>query len=124
MLIELNRISLDIPTYGEYWLEGENVSNIPPRRLSAIRNRNIGFIFQGFNLIPALTALENVELPLIYRGMSAGQRRQLSLDALEEVGPALRRPAAESCHCSGHRRPTAGHHGGRAYRKSGYPRRR
>ena len=77
---------LDIPTYGEYWLEGENVSNIPPRRLSAIRNRNIGFIFQGFNLIPALTALENVELPLIYRGMSAGQRRQLSLDALEEVG--------------------------------------
>ena len=77
---------LDTPTYGEYWLDGENVSLIPPRRLSAIRNKNIGFIFQGFNLIPALTALENVELPLIYRGMKAGERRQLALSALEEVG--------------------------------------
>ena len=77
---------LDTPTYGEYWLDGENVSLIPPRRLSAIRNKNIGFIFQGFNLIPALTALENVELPLIYRGMKAAERRQLALSALEEVG--------------------------------------
>ncbi|WP_458861719.1 ABC transporter ATP-binding protein [Acidaminobacterium chupaoyuni] len=77
---------LDIPTYGEYWLEEENVSNIPPRRLAAIRNRNIGFIFQGFNLIPALTALENVELPLVYRGMPHSQRHELSVAALESVG--------------------------------------
>lgn len=77
---------LDIPTYGEFWLEGENVSDIPPKRLSTIRNLNIGFIFQGFNLIPALTALENVELPLVYRGMGKQERHQLSLEALQLVG--------------------------------------
>ncbi len=106
---------LDTPTYGEYWLDGENVSLIPPRRLSAIRNKNIGFIFQGFNLIPALTALENVELPLIYRGMKAGERRQLALSALEEVGLGKRvhhrpvelsgGPAAAGGHRPGHGRP-------------------
>ena len=60
---------LDIPTYGSYHLNGQPVSDMKPSVLSGIRNREIGFIFQGFNLIPALTALENVELPLIYRGM-------------------------------------------------------
>lgn len=63
---------LDLPTYGEYYLHDELVSSLTDQELSNIRNREIGFIFQGFNLIPALTALENVELPLIYSG--AGRR--------------------------------------------------
>lgn len=77
---------LDIPTYGSYFLNGQEVSEMKPTVLSGIRNREIGFIFQGFNLIPALTALENVELPLIYRGMGREERRTLALDALESVG--------------------------------------
>ena len=56
---------LDIPTYGEYWLDGQNVRELTDKQLSHIRNKQIGFIFQGYNLIPELTALENVELPLI-----------------------------------------------------------
>ncbi len=62
---------LDIPTYGSYHLNGQPVSDMKPSVLSGIRNREIGFIFQGFNLIPALTALENVELPLIYAAYAA-----------------------------------------------------
>lgn len=77
---------LDIPTYGTYLLNGQAVSDMKPSTLSGIRNREIGFIFQGFNLIPALTAIENVELPLIYRGMGAGERHRLAVDALELVG--------------------------------------
>ena len=61
---------LDVPTSGEYWLHGQDVSALTDDELSDIRNREIGFIFQGFNLIPNLTAVENVELPLIYRGVS------------------------------------------------------
>lgn len=90
---------LDIPTYGSYYLNGQAVSEMRPSVLSAIRNREIGFIFQGFNLIPALTAVENVELPLIYRGISRVQRRQLAVEALEEVGLGKRmhhRPAEMS----------------------------
>nr|WP_297172415.1 ABC transporter ATP-binding protein [uncultured Agathobaculum sp.] len=81
---------LDIPTYGSYYLNGQAVSDMKPSVLSGIRNREIGFVFQGFNLIPALTALENVELPLIYRGMGREERRQLALDALTAVGLAHR----------------------------------
>ena len=77
---------LDIPTYGTYELNGQAVSDLKPSVLSGIRNREIGFIFQGFNLIPALTALENVELPLIYRGMPREQRHDLAQEALEAVG--------------------------------------
>ena len=77
---------LDIPTYGEYLLEGEPVNEMKPNKLSRIRNQSIGFIFQGFNLIMGLTALENVELPLVYRGMRRSERLQLSHEALEEVG--------------------------------------
>lgn len=77
---------LDIPTYGQYLLDGEPVSDMPVVKLSAIRNKQIGFIFQGFNLIPALTALENVELPLIYRGMHGEERREMCIRALESVG--------------------------------------
>ena len=77
---------LDIPTYGVYHLDGQAVSEMKPSVLSGIRNREIGFIFQGFNLIPALTALENVELPLIYRGLGREERRRLAVDALTAVG--------------------------------------
>lgn len=59
---------LDTPTDGAYYLEGQNVARLPEERLSKIRNREIGFVFQGFNLIPDMNALENVELPLRYRG--------------------------------------------------------
>lgn len=77
---------LDVPTSGTYKLHGQDVSDLDDNELSDIRNREIGFIFQGFNLIPNLTALENVELPLIYRGVSKAKRRALSEEALGKVG--------------------------------------
>ncbi|MDE7270498.1 MAG: ABC transporter ATP-binding protein [Acetatifactor sp.] len=77
---------LDVPTSGTYRLHGQDVADLSDDELSDIRNREIGFIFQGFNLIPNLTARENVELPLIYRGVSKGKRRQLAEQALEKVG--------------------------------------
>ena len=77
---------LDVPTEGEYYLHGNNVMELDDDELSDIRNQEIGFIFQGFNLIANLTALENVELPLIYRGVGKNKRRQLSEAALEKVG--------------------------------------
>ena len=81
---------LDVPTYGEYTLDGHDVSELSSRELSRIRNREVGFIFQGFNLISELTALENVELPLIYQGVGPVKRRELALAALERVGLAQR----------------------------------
>lgn len=81
---------LDIPTYGEYALDGEEITELTDRELSRIRNKEIGFIFQGFNLIEDLTALENVELPLIYRGTRPSERRGLAERALEKVGLADR----------------------------------
>lgn len=81
---------LDTPTSGTYFLNGQDVSALSDNALSAIRNEQIGFIFQSFNLIKNLTALENVELPLIYRGLPAGKRRLLALEALERVGLASR----------------------------------
>ncbi len=81
---------LDTPTSGEYFLDGVNVANMSDDELSDIRNLQIGFIFQGFNLIPSLSALENVELPLVYRGMPKEERRKLSVDALERVGMGKR----------------------------------
>ena len=77
---------LDIPTSGTYLLDGEDVSHMNDNQLSEIRNKQIGFIFQGFNLISSLTAQANVELPLVYRGMRAEERHRLSLEALEKVG--------------------------------------
>lgn len=77
---------LDVPTSGTYMLHGQDVSDLDDNELSDIRNREIGFVFQGFNLIQNLTALENVELPLIYRGVSRGKRIALSEDALKKVG--------------------------------------
>ncbi len=76
---------LDVPTSGTYHLRGKDVSSLTDDELSDIRNMEIGFIFQGFNLIQNLTAYENVELPLIYRGVSKKIRHELSLKALEKV---------------------------------------
>lgn len=77
---------LDTPTRGSYRLAGQAVSDMTEGQLSAVRNRTVGFIFQSFHLLPQLTALENVELPLIYRGMSEKKRRQLAQDNLRRVG--------------------------------------
>ena len=81
---------LDVPTSGTYLLNGKDVSHMTDDELSDIRNREIGFVFQGFNLIAGLTALENVELPLIYRGVPRKERMELSERALEKVGLAGR----------------------------------
>ena len=121
---------LDIPTYGDYSLNGQDVTDRTDRQLAHIRNKEIGFIFQGYNLIPALTAYENVELPLIYQGVSILKRRDIVMEALEKVGMAdrwkhkpaesdVRRPAAAGGHRPGHRHPPPHHHGRRAHRRSG-----
>ncbi len=81
---------LDVPTSGTYMLHGMDVSHMSDNEQSDVRNREIGFIFQGFNLIQSLTAQENVELPLIYRGVPRKQREQLSVKALQQVGLANR----------------------------------
>ncbi|WP_391203092.1 ABC transporter ATP-binding protein [Psychrobacillus sp. L4] len=77
---------LDRPDSGEYLLGNEEVGKMKSSQLATIRNEKIGFIFQNFNLIPKLTAVENVELPLIYRGMKAAERREIALEALKKVG--------------------------------------
>jgi putative ABC transport system ATP-binding protein len=77
---------LDVPTSGTYRLDGKDVSALSGDQQATIRNEKIGFIFQGFNLLPKLTALENVELPLLYRSIPANRRRQAALEALEKVG--------------------------------------
>lgn len=81
---------LDRPTDGSYRLVGEEVSRLGDNELAEVRNRRIGFVFQNFNLLPKLTALQNVELPLMYRGLSTTQRRQMATEALTRVGLAHR----------------------------------
>ena len=81
---------LDVPTSGTYILNGRDVSCLSDDELSDIRNQEIGFIFQGFNLIPSFTAIENVELPLLYRGVSKAKRHELAIQALEKVGLGAR----------------------------------
>jgi putative ABC transport system ATP-binding protein len=81
---------LDSPTDGKYWLDGKQVADLTLADRARIRNLQIGFIFQSFNLIGDLTVFENVELPLTYRGMKAAERRQKSNEALERVGMAHR----------------------------------
>ena len=76
---------LDIPTYGEYHLNGTDVTALSDRELARIRNREIGFIFQGYNLIQELDALENVTLPLIYQGVSVWERNEIAMEALARV---------------------------------------
>ena len=90
---------LDTCTSGEYYMDGIDVSHMSDDELSEIRNKKIGFIFQGFNLISSLTAKGNVELPLVYRGMKRSEREKLSAKALEMVGLEKRmyhRPAQMS----------------------------
>ena len=77
---------LDVPTAGEYLLGGTNVNELSDNQLARVRSRAIGFIFQGYNLIKDLTAIENVELPLIYRNIGRAKRHQLARDALISVG--------------------------------------
>jgi putative ABC transport system ATP-binding protein len=81
---------LDTPTHGRYWLNGRPVEQLSLSERARTRNREIGFIFQSFNLIGDLTVFENVELPLTYRGMKASERKQRVQDALERVGMAHR----------------------------------
>jgi len=81
---------LDTPTAGEYWLNGQKVSDLSDDDLARIRNKEIGFVFQTFNLLPRANALHNVELPLIYAGMGAQARRKQAARALERVGLADR----------------------------------
>ncbi len=77
---------LDTPTAGEYWLNGQKVSELNDDELAFIRNKEIGFVFQTFNLLPRATALHNVELPLIYGGVHAKERQERAADALNKVG--------------------------------------
>lgn len=77
---------LDVPTSGKYLLNGKDVDGLSDDELSEIRNKEIGFIFQGFNLVTSLTAVENVELPLVYRGMKKDERNKLAIEALDRVG--------------------------------------
>ena len=81
---------LDIPTYGDYILNGTDVRELTDQELSRIRNKEIGFIFQQYNLIQNLSVLENVELPLIYQGIAPIDRREMAMDALDRVGLAER----------------------------------
>lgn len=81
---------LDVPSSGTYILNGTDVSSLSDDELSDIRNQEIGFIFQGFNLIPSFTAIENVELPLLYRGVSRSKQHELAIQALEKVGLGAR----------------------------------
>jgi putative ABC transport system ATP-binding protein len=76
----------DVPTSGKYILQGKEVSRLGPEQLADIRNRNIGFVFQGYNLLNKMDALENVELPLVYARMGSTQSRAAALEALEIVG--------------------------------------
>jgi putative ABC transport system ATP-binding protein len=81
---------LDTATSGQYCLNGINVSDMDDNELAEVRNREIGFVFQTFNLLPRSNALHNVELPLIYSGMAASERKQVALEALTQVGLADR----------------------------------
>ena len=77
---------LDTPTAGEYWLNGQKVSDLSDDELARIRNKEIGFVFQTFNLLPRADALHNVELPLIYAGLPSRERREMAVRALQHVG--------------------------------------
>ena len=79
---------LDVPTSGRYWIDGIEGSKMRDNQLADLRNKKLGFIFQQYNLLTKLTALENVELPLIYRGIGSSKRREMAEEALERVGLA------------------------------------
>lgn len=81
---------LDTPTAGSYWLDGQEVSTLNKDELALIRNQKIGFVFQNFNLLPRMTALRNVEIPMLYAGVSAQERQERAREALEKVGMSQR----------------------------------
>jgi putative ABC transport system ATP-binding protein len=77
---------IEAPDTGSYWLDGESVGALGDRALARVRNRSIGIVFQSFNLLPAMNAMENVELPLVYAGVRAAERRRRAIESLERVG--------------------------------------
>ncbi len=77
---------LDVPTSGRYWIDGVEGSKMSDNQLADLRNKKLGFIFQQYNLLTKLTAIENVELPLIYRGIGAAKRHEMAMEALDRVG--------------------------------------
>lgn len=81
---------LDVPSSGEYYFGGESVENFNHNQLAEIRNEKIGFVFQSFNLLPYATAYENVEIPMIFKGVKAKKRRSLAMELLDRVGLAAR----------------------------------
>ncbi|HBQ86018.1 MAG TPA: macrolide ABC transporter ATP-binding protein, partial [Syntrophomonas sp.] len=81
---------LDTPTAGSYWLDGEEVSTLNKDELALIRNQKIGFVFQNFNLLPRMTALRNVEIPMLYAGVPAQERQERAREALGKVGMSQR----------------------------------
>ena len=81
---------LDVPSDGEYYLDGTPVSNMTSRQLARIRNEKVGFVFQSFNLLPRASTLRNVELPMLYAGVKRAERKRRALEALERVGLAQR----------------------------------
>ena len=122
---------LDTPTRGHHFFQGVEVGSLGRNERALVRRHLLGFVFQGFNLLPRTTALENVELPLIYRGMGTAERRELAADALRRVGlvgprkpygsRVVRRPAATRRHRAGDRDQPGGAPGGRADRQSRHP---
>jgi len=81
---------LDVPTYGEYYFEGKDIRDLNHNQLAEIRNEKIGFVFQNFNLLPYATAFENVEIPMIFKGIRVKSRKERVMDLLEKVGLADR----------------------------------
>ena len=114
---------LDTADSGTYLLDGIPIQDYSERALARVRNRKIGFVFQSFNLIPKLTAEENVELPLIYQGVPRGERRERVEAALARM-ELQRRAAAAGGHCPGHRHKSQPHSGRRAHGQSGFPHQR
>ncbi|HQC71534.1 MAG TPA: ABC transporter ATP-binding protein [Candidatus Competibacteraceae bacterium] len=84
---------LDTPSAGDYWLNGQAVARLNPDRLAMLRNRQIGFVFQGFNLLPRISIADNVALPLLYAGVGKAARRQRAVELLQQVGLGTRSDA-------------------------------
>ena len=124
---------LDVPTSGSYLLGGRDVTTCNNKQLAEVRNKELGFVFQSFNLLPKLTALENVALPLLYGGVKKAERLERARAALETVGlsdrvdhagPAVRRTVPAGGHRTGHRGQAEAAAGRRAHRRAGQRQRR
>ena len=115
---------LDVPTSGTYELDGQNLKDMDDDELADIRNKHLGFVFQSFYLMPKLTALDNVALPLLYAGVSLKERRERAAEALKAVGlfpqPAVRRTVPACRHRPGDGGKAGSFAGRRADRRVGY----